>query len=277
MDALTGQYRFWLTKLTNIDKNMKKHHVLEVITVIVFMLLSMPAIGQDVDGLLLEAKQKLTEGQSANNVSIIMESRAMFERAGSSAERKVLAHYYVALASYRMATMNASEKEQLKYLDQSIEQLEKVIEMDAAFTEGYALLGSALGWKAGLKPMQSMFLGPRANKMVAKAKELQPENPRAIMIGAVSDYNTPKMFGGDPVRAMKGFEEAIALFEKEELEDPLMPAWGHEEAYAWLGQGHLTNGAKEQARAALEKSLEINPDYGWVKYVLLPKVSSATP
>ncbi len=263
-------------KLTYIDKNMKKHRLLKVITVVVFMLLSTPALGQNVDDLLLQAKQKLDEGQNASNVSQIMEARAMFERAGSSTDRKVLANYYVALADYRMAAMNASEKEQVKYLDQSIAQLEKVVEMDAAFTEGYALLGSALGWKAGLKPMQSMFLGPRANKMVAKAKELQPENPRVIMIGAVSDYNTPKMFGGDPVRAMKGFEEAIVLFEKEEVQDPLMPAWGHEEAYAWLGQGHLANGATDQARAALEKSLEINPDYGWVKYVLLPKVPANT-
>lgn len=271
-----GQNRFWLMKRTHIDKNMKKHRLQKVLTFLVFILLSTPAIGQDVDALLLEAKQKLAEGEGANNASLVMESRAMFERAGSSPERKVLAHYYVALAEYRLAAMNAGEKEQLEHLNQSIEQLEKVIEMDAAFTEGYALLGSALGWKAGLKPMQSMFLGPRANKMVAKAKELQPENPRVIMIGAVSDYNTPKMFGGDPVRAMKGFEEAIALFEKEDVKDPLMPAWGHEEAYAWLGQGHLVNGATDQARAALEKSLEINPDYGWVKYVLLPKVPANT-
>ena len=81
------------------------------------------------------------------------------------------------------------------------------------------------------------------------------------------------MFGGDPEKGMLGFQQAADLFAAEVVDDPLMPDWGHAEAYAWLGQGHMANGAQEQARAAFEKALALNPDYGWVKYVLLPKVA----
>ena len=32
----------------------------------------------------------------------------------------------------------------------------------------------------------------------------------------------------------------------------------------------------DQARTAFEKALDVNPDYGWVKYVLLPELDKKT-
>lgn len=203
---------------------------------------------------------------------MLTDVKEFFEEATSNEERAALAHYYAALASYRLASTQQKKGEMIKHLDYSIEHLEKAIEIDDQFTEGYALLGSALGWKSGLKPMQAMFLGPKATKMVATAKGMEPDNPRVLLVAAVSDYNTPKMFGGDQERAMEGFQQAIRVFEKEQVLDPMMPSWGHDETYAWIGQAYMAKGAEVQARAAFEKALEINPDYGWVKHVLLPKL-----
>ncbi|MEM8484751.1 MAG: tetratricopeptide repeat protein [Bacteroidota bacterium] len=255
---------------------MKKHYTVSVFTLLLLGLFTLPVLAQDVDALLLEAKEKLVAGENSNDQNQIMEARAMFERATADEGRRALAHYYMGLAGYRLAGMNPEKDAQLKHLNASIKQLEKAIKIDEDFVEGIALLGSVIGWKSGLKPMQAMFLGPKATKLVARANALAPDNPRVRLVSAISDYNTPKMFGGDPAQGMLGFQQAADLFAKEEVADPVMPDWGHAEAYAWLGQGHMANGASEQARAAFEKALELNPDYGWVKHVLLPKVADAS-
>ena len=41
-----------------------------------------------------------------------------------------------------------------------------------------------------------------------------------------------------------------------------------------MGIAHLDRKETILARKAFEKALEINPDYGWVKYVLMKKVTS---
>ena len=117
-----------------------------------------------------------------------------------------------------------------------------------------------------------MFIGPKAGKAIRKAMELAPDNPRVVLSAAIGDYNTPRMFGGNKESAMQGFQRAAELFALEKPAEPVEPAWGHSEAYAWLGLAYMDRDEKEPAGAAFEKALEVNPDFGWVKYVLLPEL-----
>ena len=241
------------------------------ILILIGLFLTVPAQAQT-DSLIISAKEVLLNGTNMNNGEMLREARSMFERAASDPDFAPLGHYYMALAEYRLATGSAEKKAQLKHLDQGIEQLEKSIELDDTSAEAYALMGSMLGWKAGLKPMQSMFLGPKANGMISKAEKLAPDNPRVLLVRAISDFNTPSMFGGDKDRAMKGFEQATSYFEKQTSADPLQPEWGHSDTYAWIGQAFMAREAYAQAEAAFEEALAINPDNGWVKMVLLPQL-----
>ena len=80
------------------------------------------------------------------------------------------------------------------------------------------------------------------------------------------------MFGGDKEQALEKFKKATRLAEQESVNDPLKPSWGHAEAYAWIGIAHMNAERYDQARTAFEKALQINPDYGWVRYRLLPRL-----
>ena len=245
---------------------------LAIISTVAFVILCghTSVLAQDAHAVIMEAKSKLTEGQNQNNSEAILEAQVLLERVKNDPVNGTLAHYYLGLSEYRLAGLLPDGKGQLKHIDKCIEHLEMVVEKDDTFEEGFALLGSALGWKSSLKPLRVMFLGPKAVRMVNKAKELAPENPRVVLIEAISDYNTPKMFGGDPERAMNNFQKATSLFENQTPTDPLMPTWGHEEAYAWIGLAFAAKGSTTNARTAYEKALEINPNYAWVKSVLLP-------
>jgi tetratricopeptide (TPR) repeat protein len=106
------------------------------------------------------------------------------------------------------------------------------------------------------------------------AKTLSPENPRVALLGAIGTYNAPAMFGGGKEEGFEALKKAAELFDRWKTSDSLQPDWGREQVYAWIGIAHLDRKETIFARKAFEKALEINPDYGWVKHVLLPKVTS---
>ena len=68
---------------------------------------------------------------------------------------------------------------------------------------------------------------------------------------------------------MQGFRRAAELFALGAPADPIRPEWGHSQAWAWLGIAHRDRGETELARAAFERALEINPEFGWVRNGLL--------
>ena len=235
-----------------------------------------PTLAQSADSLIISGKQMLQSGENAGDLDAMYAARATFERALADTGLVVWGHYYIALTDYRIAGLLEGEsKDPSEHLNAAVEHLKKATEIDPQAAEAYALLSSVYGWQIGLSPMKSMLLGPRVGKAAQKAKQLAPDNPRVVLSGAISDFNTPEMFGGSKEKGLQGFQRAAELFAQEEPTDPIQPVWGHREAYAWLGIAYQGRGELESARAAFEKALEIDPNFGWVKYWLLPELEKA--
>jgi len=235
-----------------------------------------PVLTQDADSLILKGKRLLHQGYNQNNLDQLHRARTLFVRATSGPEHTALAHYYVGLARYRTINLVQDDEDQtLRYMNDAINHLEEAIELKPNFAEAHALLSGLYGQKTGMQPFKAMTLGPKSDRAMERAKELAPENPRVMLIDGTGDYFKPSMFGGDKDAALKKFERAAQLAAQEQVDDPLMPSWGYAEAYAWIGYAHMEADRTKEARHAFERALEINPDYGWVKEVLLPQVASA--
>lgn len=236
-----------------------------------------PTLAQSADSLIISGRQMLQAGENAGDLDAMYAARATFERTLADTALVAWGHYYIALADYRIAGLLGEEsKDQAsEHLKVAVEHLEKATEIDPEAAEAYALLSSAYGLQIGLSPMKTMILGPRVGKASRKAQQLAPDNPRVVLSAAISDFNTPKMFGGSKEKGLQGFQRAAELFAQEEPTDPIQPVWGHREAYAWTGIAYQDRGELESARAAFEKALEVDPDFGWVKYWLLPELEKA--
>ena len=235
-----------------------------------------PTLAQSGNSLIVSGRQMLQAGESANDLDSMYAARATFERALADTGLVAWGHYYIALADYRIAGLLEGEsKDPSEHLNAAVEHLKKATEIDPQAAEAYSLLSSVYGWQIGLDPMKTMLLGPRVGKAAQKAKQLAPDNPRVVLSAAISDFNTPEMFGGSKEKGLQGLQRAAELFAQEEPTDPIQPVWGHREAYAWLGIAYQNQGELESARAAFEKALEIDPDFGWVKYWLLPELEKA--
>jgi Flp pilus assembly protein TadD len=114
-----------------------------------------------------------------------------------------------------------------------------------------------------------MTLGPRASSSIDRAVALEPENPRIVLQQGVSAFHTPGMFGGGADKAERLLRRCVELFAREPR-DKAWPNWGRADAHAWLGQVRAKRGDRGAARAEYERALAIAPEFGWVRYVLLP-------
>lgn len=235
---------------------------------------------QSGDSLLVRGKQMLRAGENASDLDAMYQARATFERALPDTSSTAWGHYYIALADYRivdrlLAAGEGNKDAASEHLKTAVEHLQVVTRLDPQAAEAYALLASAYGRQIALNPVKSMVLGPRVGKAAQRALQLAPDNPRVVLSAAISAFNTPKMFGGSKEKGLQGFQRAAELFAREEPTDPIQPVWGHSRTYAWLGIAYQDRGEPASARAAFEKALEIDPDFGWVKDVLLPELEKA--
>lgn len=222
----------------------------------------------------IEARTLLHSGYDHWNESEMQQAVAQFQRLLDLERESWLVNYYIGLGEYRLAVFYMEKDKNLsgQYFNHAIDHLKMSISENDTFPECYALVSSCYGNKIGLTPWKAMFLGPKSNAEMDRAMTRGPDNPRVWMLKGIGSKYSPKTFGGGLDKALEELQKSVQLFEKEKVENPLYPCWGHDQAWGWIGMIYLEQNQPEAAREAFEKSLQINPDYGWIKYDLLPKV-----
>jgi len=232
---------------------------------------------QPADSLMRQGRQMLDRGVTAGDVDAMQNARAQFKRVATASEDAAWAHYYVGLANYRLATqlLERDEDRAEALLDDGIDHLNTAIEAQPKSAEAHALLSTMYGLKARGGMASGMRYGPRADDAIAKAQQLAPDNPRVLLLNAVSLLNKPSRWGGDREGAIEALNRAIQQFEAAAPSNhSLRPQWGHADAYVWLGIAHMKGDDLAQARRAFEQALAVRPGYTWVESVLLPQLSA---
>jgi hypothetical protein len=78
--------------------------------------------------------------------------------------------------------------------------------------------------------------GPLATEALAKAKSLDPKNPRVDFLEGQDKFFTPEQFGGSKSDAKLLFEESLKLFESAKPKTSIDPHWGKRQVTYFLGQ-----------------------------------------
>ncbi len=150
--------------------------------------------------------------------------------------------------------------------------LEELIEAGYQPGNCKALLSSIYGWEMGYSPWKSMFLGPKSSSAIEKATTIASTSPIVWQVHGSSKLFTPAAFGGSLTEAISSYEKSVELYESD-LES-IKSNWRYLDALAWLGQAYANNGQTESAQKVYKKALETEPEFGWVKHVLLPDLES---
>lgn len=243
---------------------------------IVFALVTIVALRSpaqsDLYDFINSAKETVEQGNHTFEKPLLMQGHSMFERALASDPDNVLLQYHLAYAEYRLMTylLNREKDNFNSIADRAEERLEKTLRKKPDWSEAQALLSGIYGLKIAHTWTRAMILGPRANRLAQQATENDPDNPRAWLMHGSQKLNTPKMFGGSMDEALTAFQKSVALYEQQSGNDPLDPTWGYIDALVWLGIAYEQLDRDEEARVVFLKVLEVEPEFRWVKYNLLP-------
>ncbi len=147
--------------------------------------------------------------------------------------------------------------------------VEKLIKANFQVGNVKAILNAIWGWEMGYSSYKGMFLGGKSSTNIEEAIKIAPNEPLVWQVYGSSKFFTPTMFGGDTKAAQKAYEKSIELYESNAL---TTSNWRYLDALAWMGKVYEKNGEKDLALQTYKKALQIEPNFGWVKYSLLPAI-----
>ena len=169
------------------------------------------------------------------------------------------AQYQLALAAsyYAEVATELRDKNSTKSLAQTgIDAAERAVSLKPDSAEHQRILGTLCGQIISGNSLSALKYGKCALEAVNKAIELDPKSSINYVSHGVGNYYLPPAFGGGMDLAIKDFKKAIDLDAK------------NADAWLWLGIALRRANQPEEARKAITKSLELNPDRMWAKQQL---------
>jgi tetratricopeptide (TPR) repeat protein len=164
--------------------------------------------------------------------------------------RAAIAYSYVAEVAMEVRDKNGAQRA----AELGASDAEKAIALNGKVADYYRVLGTLCGEVIPANPIAGILsYGKRAKEALDKAIEMDPKSAKAFLAHGVGYYYLPANFGGGPENAIKDFRKAIAR-------DPRSA-----DAYLWMGIALKKQHQNAQARDALAKSLQIDPDRAWTK------------
>lgn len=177
-----------------------------------------------------------------------------------------LAYTYFSMLNGTLATQNETLFDQ--HVGEAKKLLKKIMDKYPASGEAKAMLSSIYGNEIAYSSMKGMLLGGKSSSLAEKGKEQEPSSPLTWCVYASNKFYTPTAFGGSLKESILAFEKAILLFEEKPAQ--LVFNWLYLDALAVLGKAYQKEGETKKAIATYEKALSVEPNFGWVKHVLLP-------
>lgn len=133
---------------------------------------------------------------------------------------------------------------------------ERAVALNTNSAEYNRILGTLCGQAISGNSLAALKYGKCALTSVNRAIELDPKSADAYLSHGVGYFYLPPAFGGGVDVAIKDFQKALELNPKSA------------EAYLWLGVAMHKANRNPEARKALEKALELNPNRLWAKQQL---------
>ena len=92
--------------------------------------------------------------------------------------------------------------------------------------------------------------------------ELEPGNPRVLLIDAISLLNKPSLFGGDREEALARLDRAL---DEIAANGTGRFSWGKADIYTWRGIAHQREGNTADAVQNFDEALVVVPSYRWAE------------
>lgn len=205
------------------------------------------------------AASELEVARDAQDTAKLEALIAPLADAAASSTNDAPAQYRLALARSYLAevAMELRDKARAKVTAEAgIQAAERAVALAGNVAEHHRILGTLCGQVIPVNVLFGLKYGRCATDAVNKAIQLDPKSSSAYLSRAVGNYYLPEGLGGGAQLALRDCQKAIELNPKSA------------EAHLWLGIMLRKLNRNEEARAAIRRSLELNPRRVWAKQQL---------
>jgi hypothetical protein len=161
-----------------------------------------------------------------------------FARIGDAEKTQWLPYYYAAYSTIAQALSEQDNSKKDPLADKATEYITKaetILGKDNSETD---VIKSMIATAHMTVDPQSRYMNyvPVISENIAKAKSLDPSNPRPWLLEAENKYFTPEQFGGGKDAAKELFDKCKQLMDTFKPETDLSPNWGKESLAYFLSQ-----------------------------------------
>ena len=175
--------------------------------------------------------ESIAEIETAKTMDEYLDLSNRFLRIAEAEPKEWLPEYYASYCTVMQSFSIEDNKEKDKLLNSAMEIINKAEAKSKDNTEILVLKAFVLQMQISIDPMtRGMKYGMEADRLITKAIELNPGNPRPYMLRAESQFYTPEQFGGGKAKAKVNFEKAIERYKTFVPESSIHPNWGKKEA-----------------------------------------------
>lgn len=207
----------------------------------------------------LSPSRELEQARDRQDRPAIERIASGYKEAAAKQSKDAQAHYNLAAAQSFLAEVATELRDKnaaRAAAEEGIQAAEKAVSLKPAVAEYHRILGTLCGQVIPANVLAGLKYGRCALDSINKAIELDPKFALAYVSRGVGNYYLPGAFGGGPDIALKDLDKAIQL-------DPKLA-----EAYLWRGIVLRKLNRNPEARAAFEKSLQLDPQRVWTKQQL---------
>jgi tetratricopeptide (TPR) repeat protein len=161
--------------------------------------------------------------------------------------------------------------ESAKLVDQAIDHVERAIQLNDRVADSHGFMAALCALRLTLGSSPSPTLTARLGRELTRAKALDPDGPRVLLLGGVTAVLAPAAAGGSEAaeRQLRRAQELLPGA----ATGLAWPAWTSADAAVWLGRALQQRGDQAGARKAYEEALRLRPGDRWIAQVLLPSVA----
>jgi tetratricopeptide (TPR) repeat protein len=204
--------------------------MLKSIISILFILLAAFAFPQDNDDYMTVMVKQKKAFRMAVTEKDFQDLANSFERIANYNIDQWHPLYYAAFSYINMSFVSKVNENKDADLDKSQTFIDKGLEIYPEESELWVLQGLLYQGRIQIDPIKrGKEFSTKAAQALKKAKEFNPENPRAYYLLGLNVLHTPKAIGGGTEAACPIFKQANEKFIKYVPEHVLSPTWGGEE------------------------------------------------
>lgn len=234
---------------------------------------------------LAAAKQKIMAADYHADLAGLARLREEVARLDDDPALGYLAHYWVGFASWRIAINGASHQMSAADLKANLQKaaadFEASIHQKDDFADAHAAAYLVDAWMVGMSGIKDraalLEQFQRLRPRLTRAKELAPDNPRVLWAEASFYFYSPPEYGGNVQRAVEIYRRMSEVSPATSDASSPLPDWGKPEALMSLAYVHLNQKPPDLAAASAEAhaALRLQPEWSYLRDVLLPQVEAA--